>query len=365
MKSVHAKRRFSGFTLIELLVVISIIALLMGILLPALGAARESAKSAACSNYLRAFGQGMMTYASSDANQSYTSGAFDYMRDGDVQFNGWVADLVRLQIANPGKMLCPANPYQVNEKVAEYVGVKTGTPNPQRFDASVIGSISGNPITTVGTASSNFWNEGYNTNYATTWHLVRGDPTATDGYGNNGDTTDGGSKRPGDGDGPLNSKHLNQSAVSPDKIALMGDSRQGDDSDSYVTSAWATAINNFAGKTVVSTGTYLVESFTDGMSVDFTPVGYAGRFGHEFNDISPLHNAKNGVGGFANVLFADGHVAAVNDSGGATGKPDGFIGAYKSTSSFLINASAFKEIDGIIHWGRIRKQPTAGGTFNE
>lgn len=62
--------RTKHFTLIELLVTVAIIAILAGILLPALNKARQSARKIVCTGNLKTMGQGIALY---------TAGNNDYL----------------------------------------------------------------------------------------------------------------------------------------------------------------------------------------------------------------------------------------------------------------------------------------------
>jgi len=76
-----------GFTLIELLVVISIIAVLMSILMPALGKVREQAKTTICKTNQNSIGKMLMLYGN-DNKDSYPMG-FDSTGSGLPRTGSW------------------------------------------------------------------------------------------------------------------------------------------------------------------------------------------------------------------------------------------------------------------------------------
>jgi prepilin-type N-terminal cleavage/methylation domain-containing protein len=65
------KMKKKGFTLVELLVVIAIIAMLLAILMPALGKVRQLAQRIMCGTNVGGIGKAMLTYSSDDKYESY------------------------------------------------------------------------------------------------------------------------------------------------------------------------------------------------------------------------------------------------------------------------------------------------------
>ncbi len=82
-----------AFTLIELLVVVAILALLISILLPSLSRARAQAKATKCGSNLSSVGKAIHTYLSENRGVFPLSYAYAYNDNGDVDVNRQPANI--------------------------------------------------------------------------------------------------------------------------------------------------------------------------------------------------------------------------------------------------------------------------------
>ncbi|MEO9929916.1 DUF1559 domain-containing protein [Rhodopirellula bahusiensis] len=397
--------RKSGFTLIELLVVISIIALLAALALPALTKAREAARRTACSNNLRQFGIGMYTFAERDPLGRMSTGASDFARDGDMSEYGWVADLVNSGLAVPGEMLCPSNPAKASEKLNELLGQDTSgifdpgavTPNlgnsstrmlankadlfwdpgattadalvAATFPVTVASKVYADVAAGVG---GEFIDNGYMTNYAAGYYLVRGAPL-TQYDGTNGillSATSGKFKERGGTTGPLQLSTVDSSRVPASNIPLLGDAGPGDVDEALL----ASDVPNT--KVELPQGMLLSEAFNDGPAYVNTSaqrlvlldgsVPLQAQIGCERGEPTTANcqtpsfagvraGTDDGIylqdtrdwfalhAGAANILFADGSVKTIDDPNGDGYLNPGFTALDPSNASFQVTGVGYAD----------------------
>ena len=345
-RKVIKMQRKKGFTLVELLVVIAIIGILIGMIFPAVAAVRNAARSTQCKSNLRQMANCLLAKASNSPNGRYCSGAFDSSRDGALDQYSWVADCVDQDVL-PGQLLCPQSICIASEKwntkssddpnATDFVGGSTAPPG--RRGLSIRGSA-------MSVAEA-----GFNTNYATSWHLVRGAPVFENG-------PDGPQTKATDDDGlknwylsgtnsptvqgPLTLNEVDAGDVPANTLPLIGCGSKGD----VGTDGTGDGIlpNTISERLGLVAGIDLAESFNDGPSIvgdvgstaagpvrlippntrradmiigSFPQQGELGQAGiilQDTRDWFAWHSKT------VNIVFVDGSVRAIDDLNG-----DGYI----------------------------------------
>jgi len=351
MKSTNYRRPITqqprrAFTLVELLAVIAIIGVLVALLLPAIGLAREAARDAACRNNLRQFGLSMQNHAQQH-KEAFCSGAFDWLRDGAISDNSWVGDAIK-QNYTPGKQTCMSNPARGADVLEDLLNLHTSSATFTGAAAcvDVLGSLprkdpAGNLVynacrhlvqgpgglgTSPGTEPRRLFVENevvlknFNTNYTASWFLVRSEVLLTpNGNLRGAKPLCGEPAVPANRNftrGPLKRQVLDTSVTPASQVPLLGDGAESGRTLSAnlgELSAGASLVVPLTRGPVLKSGTGEFNPIppgtfgpTDNKSV-WWPV-WAQECLQDYSNFAAVHR------GSVNILFADGSVRSLRDT---------------------------------------------------
>ncbi|MGP1308941.1 MAG: type II secretion system protein [Phycisphaerales bacterium] len=281
-----------AFTLIELLVVVSVIALLIGILLPTLGSARDRAQAVRCQANLRSLAQAAVTHTG-DHRGAYSTGPSDNRRDrgyGPIDEKGWMADFIIGEYANPGNLLCPTHPAKDN----------------QNLDLDRLNDNPWKPFDENG--QRRLLTAGYNSNYAQSWHM------GLTGLKDHFDTSINDPKDPENCVGPLSVRYTDR--VSASRVVLFGDARtKVDDFGTFQGERRRVVKAMGDGPEVGADGAWGLQNMTD----------FGAAHGRDWPQSTDAKSDRS-VG---HLAFADGHVEGFKDEvDPRTGSRDGFFDSY-------------------------------------
>jgi hypothetical protein len=189
--SSHLRR---GLGRIEVALMLGGLACLLLLLVPLVVWSREQARFAQCQGNLKAIGISMHTFATTDPEERFLTGAPSFELDGCPDTYGWPADMVVIGAGRADELLCPTNRIQGTEWLQQALtGDESKVPEERRAKG-VCAKLS--PVSTPATfqeielrrvlVREALSLKSANTNYACSWFAARSAPTVfTKGWNGN------------------------------------------------------------------------------------------------------------------------------------------------------------------------------------